>query len=394
MEIQQTLQIQKYYKQKTTQFQNIQNMITLILILVVVFLAFSNGANDNFKGVATLYSSKTISYKKAILWATITTVSGSICSVFLAKGLLKNFSGKGLVPDELLLNPIFAISIALGAALTVFLATKIGMPISTTHALVGSLLGVGIIAVGSGFNFQKLTDSFVIPLFVSPMVAAVSAVLLYFTFLTVRKKLGIKRESCVCVVENNSNVIASNNFVSTLELENTFAVATCKTTSETYTNRILGISSQKIVDVFHFISAGTVGFARGLNDTPKIAGILLLIGTINSNWFLLIVAVAMAIGGILNAKKVANTISNKITPMNSGQGFTANLITSLLVTTASVHCLPVSTTHVSVGSIFGIGIVNKTADYKTIFRILSSWMLTLPIAALFSGLLFYVLTLL
>jgi PiT family inorganic phosphate transporter len=134
-----------------------------------------------------------------------------------------------------------------------------------------------------------------------------------------------------------------------------------------------------------------VGFARGLNDTPKIAGILLIVGSINFNYFLVTVSVAMAIGGILNAKKVAGTISNKITPMNSGQGFTANLITSLLVTTASVHGLPVSTTHVSVGSIFGIGMVNKSANYKTIFKILSSWFLTLPFAALVSAMLFYLL---
>lgn len=368
-------------------------MITLILILGVVFLAFSNGANDNFKGVATLFSSKTISYKNALYWATITTISGSICSIFLAKSLLKNFSGKGLVPDELLLNPTFAISIALGAALTVFLATKIGMPISTTHALVGSLLGVGLVAVGFGFNFQKLSDAFIIPLLASPLLAALSAVLFYFSFSSVRKKLGITKQSCVCLVENNANTIGFENFVATLEVENNIALTSCETASETYSNSVLGISSQKIVDLFHFISAGTVGFARGLNDTPKIAGILLIIGSVNSNWFLLFVAISMAIGGILNAKKVANTMSNKITPMNSGQGFTANLVTSLLVTTASIHGLPVSTTHVSVGTIFGIGIVNQTADYKTIFKILSSWLLTLPIAALLSASLFYILRL-
>lgn len=369
-------------------------MITLILILAVIFLAFSNGANDNFKGVATLFGSKTISYKNALIWATVTTVSGSICSIFLAKELLKNFSGKGLVPDELLLNPLFAISIALGAALTVLLATKIGMPISTTHALVGSLLGVGIIAVGSAFNFQKLTDSFVIPLLASPVVAALSATILYLLFSKSRKALGITKNSCVCVIENNAIVANCNNFVATLETENSIGFRTCKVNSENYDNTLLGISSQKIVDTFHFITAGTVGFARGLNDTPKIAGILLIIGSVNSNWFLIIVTLAMAIGGILNAKKVANTMSEKITPMNSGQGFTANFVTSILVLLASIFSLPVSTTHVSVGSIFGIGTVNKTADSKMILKIVSSWLLTLPTAAVLSAGLFYVLRLL
>ena len=365
-------------------------MIDLLLILSVVFLAFNNGANDNFKGVATLYSSKTISYKKALYWATFTTVSGSICSIFLAKSLLKNFSGKGLVPDELLLNPVFAISIALGAAVTIFTATKIGMPISTTHALVGSLFGVGISAVGLNFNFQKLSDTFIIPLIMSPLMAAIGAIILYYLFTSFRKKIGITKNSCVCVT-NETPVVSCDNFVGALVIEDGLKVASCKVASDTYSNRILGISSQKIVDFFHFLSAGTVGFARGLNDTPKIAGILLILGSVSFNWFLSLVTIAMAIGGILYSRKVASTISDKITPMNSGQGFTANLITSLLVTTASIHGLPVSTTHVSVGSIFGIGMVKKSADYKTIMKILSSWFLTLPFAAMVSAGLFYLL---
>jgi PiT family inorganic phosphate transporter len=265
------------------------------------------------------------------------------------------------------------------------------MPISTTHALVGSLFGVGVIAVGSNFNFHKLSDAFVIPLLVSPLVAALGAIILYYLFTTFRKKIGITKHSCLCIVENRIQTSNCDNFVSTLESENTLGVTSCKVESETYTNSILGFSSQKTVDFFHFISAGTVGFARGLNDTPKIAGILLIIGAVDFHWFLLLVSLSMAIGGVLRAKKVAHTISDKITPMNSGQGFTANLVTSLLVTTASFHGLPVSTTHVSVGSIFGIGMVNKSADYKTIFRILSSWLLTLPLAALLSAGLFYIL---
>jgi PiT family inorganic phosphate transporter len=84
-------------------------------------------------------------------------------------------------------------------------------------------------------------------------------------------------------------------------------------------------------------------------------------------------------------------ISKKITPMNSGQGFTANLITGLLVTTASIHGLPVSTTHVSVGSIFGIGTLTKKADLKVVRNILLSWFLTLPIAAIFSALIYWLL---
>ncbi len=86
-------------------------------------------------------------------------------------------------------------------------------------------------------------------------------------------------------------------------------------------------------------------------------------------------------------------MSEKITPMNSGQGFTANFVTSILVLLASTFSLPVSTTHVSVGTIFGIGTVNKTADKKMIAKIISSWVLTLPTAAIISALLFLLLKL-
>ena len=80
-------------------------MILILLFISACFLAYSNGANDNFKGVATLFGSGTTNFKKAINWATITTFSGSVAAIFLANELVKNFSGKGLVPNELLTMP-------------------------------------------------------------------------------------------------------------------------------------------------------------------------------------------------------------------------------------------------------------------------------------------------
>ena len=131
-------------------------MLITILVLAVLFLAYSNGANDNFKGVATLYGSGQMTYKKAITWATIAQVAGSVASVFWAATLVKNFSGKGLIPDTFLAQPTFAIAGAVGAAETVMLATRIGMPISTTHGLVGALVGAGFVAAGSDLNVSKL----------------------------------------------------------------------------------------------------------------------------------------------------------------------------------------------------------------------------------------------
>lgn len=343
-------------------------MIFVILFIAACFLAYSNGANDNFKGVATLFGSGTTNYKKAIRWATVTTFAGSIAAIFLAETLVKNFSGKGLVPDDLIQNPIFAISIALGAAITVLLATKIGMPISTTHGLVGALFGAGVMAIGAEFNFVKLAKVFLIPLILSPLMAAVLSFIAYVILRKIRKSIGIKKEKCRCI-SNTQDI--------------------CKKACITnYQGKVLGITSQKLLDTLHFISAGIVSFARGLNDTPKIVGLLIIINAIDLKWGMIAIAITMALGGLINAKKVGITMSKKITPMNHGQGFTANMITGLLVTTASIHGLPVSTTHVSVGSIFGIGTVTKKADVKMISKILLSWVLTLPIAAILSALVF------
>ena len=363
-------------------------MILLFIFLSTCFLAYSNGANDNFKGVATLFGSGTTNFKRAINWATLTTLSGSISAIFLANELVKNFSGKGLVPNEFIEMPIFAISIAFGAALTVFIATKVGMPISTTHGLVGSLFGAGVIAVGSQFNFEKLGSTFLMPLIVSPLMAAVVSFLAYLVFRLVRKKMGVTKSSCICINEKQSMPKIENANLA-LEITSGLELTTCKNGStETYDGKLLGISSQQLLDNLHYLSSGIVSFARGLNDTPKIVGLLLIFNTLDIKYTMLIIAIIMSVGGLMNSKKVAITMSEKITPMNSGQGFTANLVTGLLVTTASIHGLPVSTTHVSVGSIFGIGTVTKKADYKMIGKIVLSWVLTLPMAAIVSALLF------
>ncbi|MCL6264877.1 inorganic phosphate transporter [Flagellimonas myxillae] len=370
-------------------------MVFILLFLAACFLAYTNGANDNFKGVATLFGSGTTNYKKAINWATITTFAGSVAAIFLAQTLVKNFSGKGLVPDTLIQSPEFAISIALGAALTVFIATKIGMPISTTHSLVGALFGSGFVAVGTAFNFAKLGNTFLIPLIVSPLMAAIVSLVVYLIFRRSRIALGVTKESSAYLVEEKVAVVkpmSANNF-SRVETKNqkTLRISKEKGFEERYQGSFIGINAQKVLDAAHYLSAGVVSFARGLNDTPKIVGLLIVINTLDIKWGMIAVAVAMAIGGLVNAKKVGEMMSKKITPMNSGQGFTANLVTGALVTTASIHGMPVSTTHVSVGSIFGIGTVTKKANLKVVRNILLSWLLTLPIAAICSAAVYWLL---
>ncbi len=366
-------------------------MIYILLILAAGLLAYSNGANDNFKGVATLFGSKTTPYRQALSWATATTFLGSLAAIFLARTLVKNFSGKGLVPEALVQSPAFAVAIAIGAGLTVLLATRIGMPISTTHSLVGALAGVGIMAAGSQFDYMHLGKVFMFPLLVSPLLAATISLLAYTGLKGARKATGISKETCFCVGEKYIPLTSlDGTTVLSAAPEPEITVAASSECVERYQGRILGIEFQPLLDYAHYISAGVVSFARGLNDTPKIVGLLLLVPFMNLRVGLLAVGVAIALGGILNAKKVAHTMSKDITAMDHGQGFSANLVTGLLVATASIHGLPVSTTHVSVGSIFGIGAAGGKMDFQVVRNIVLSWVLTLPVAAIL-GMLTYAL---
>ncbi len=98
-------------------------------------------------------------------------------------------------------------------------------------------------------------------------------------------------------------------------------------------------------------------------------------------------ALFIALGGWLSARRVAETLSHKVTAMNPGQGFSANLVTALLVIVASRLGMPVSTTHVSVGALFGIGVLSGSANKRVIASIVSSWVGTLPLAAVLAAIL-------
>jgi inorganic phosphate transporter, PiT family len=148
-----------------------------------------------------------------------------------------------------------------------------------------------------------------------------------------------------------------------------------------YQGRVLGIEASAVLDRLHYLSAGAVSFARGLNDTPKIAALLLVAPHLGGFTGTLAVATLMAIGGLVSTRRVAEVLSLKITPMNHGQGFAANLTTSVVVIAASHLGLPVSTTHVSCGALFGIGTVTGQAQPRTIVTILAAWVTTLPLAA-------------
>ncbi len=373
-------------------------MILTLLLIATFLLAWSNGANDNFKGVATLWGSRTATFRQALIWATGATFLGSVVSVMLAGALARRFGGKGVI-DDAVIDPTVLGAIAAAGAITIFLATVLRMPTSTTHALTGALVGAGWAAGGTGaIDWAVLGTKFAQPLLLSPLVAIGGAALVYPLLRRARIAAGIDRQTCLCVGPGEVKPIPIGAAVAAAADAAAPEIVVGRTEEcvERYRGSLMGIEAQRVVDVIHFASAGSVCFARAVNDTPKIAALLLgagaLLGNELSTPALWLVALAMAAGGWIQSRGVADTMSRRITDLNPGQGVTANLLTSFLVLGASRLGLPVSTTHVSCGSIFGIGLAARNANPRTILQILTTWVTTLPLGLVLGAVLYRLLS--
>ncbi len=353
----------------------------LLLALAALALAWANGANDNFKATATLYGSGTADYEAALTLATGAQVVGSIASVALAGALLSAFSGKGLVPASVVGDPAFLVAVATGAAATVLLATRVGAPVSTTHALLGGLLGAGLAMAPDRLAWGALGGKYFVPLAVSPLLAATAAGLLYPAARFVRCRFGWNEQTWLAAGAVDRAGDPPSGAFAFAGQEGDPAP---RGDGRAFEGLLLGVSALELIDFAHTASAFALGFARGLNDTPKILALLVAAGWsgIDPRASLLVVAAAMAAGGVLGARRVAETISHRITGMNRGQGLLANTVGSTLVIGASLLGSPVSTTHVSIGAIFGIGLHTGSADWRVAGGILAAWAATLPAAAL------------
>lgn len=312
-------------------------MLIALIIIATLAVAYANGANANFKGVASLFGSGTTGYWPCVRWATLATAAGCMVALLGSSVMLQAFSGKGLVPGDLAAQPLFLFSVAAGAGLANLLATRLGFPVSTTHMLIGGLVGAGLAARPDALNYATLWETFAKPLLLAPFVAIVVGAVLYHLLKALK--------------------LAPDHRTRTL-------------------------------DALHYLSAGAVCFARGMNDTPKMAALLVGIATVSTRNAMLLIAIFIAIGGLISAKHVADTLAHKITDMNPGQGFAANVSTALLVILGTLKGLPLSTTHVSVGALLGIGITTRKAKWKTVIPVLAAWVITLPSAAVLAGLIY------
>jgi len=261
----------------------------------------------------------------------------------------------------------------------------LGLPISTTHSILGALVGAGVTAVGfSHVKFAALGGGVILPLLFSPVVALALTVSIQLVITRLGWHVG--KRDCICVDEAKTLALAAINVpMASVVMAPPFvrwAPATeCETGAE--------IARLTLADGVHWFSGAAISFARGLNDTPKIVAISLAAATVSVELDYFFVGLAIAAGGALGAVHVAKTMSRKITPMSTPEAVTANLVAAVLVTLASPLGLPVSTTHVTSGGIFGIGLLRmREADWSEVRSIVLSWVATLPLGAFLAAVIY------
>jgi len=296
----------------------------------------------------------------------------------VAGTLLHAFTGAGLVPGPVTTQANFALAMAGGAGLTVAMASWRGLPISTTHALIGAMTGAGLVVAGSSLHFATLGTSFLLPLLASPILAMLPAWLLRPVFRGLAERAA-RMPECVCRIPG---AMVQTPDGQTLHMAGeTVSDSHVACARHGVRNRWLRPDARGAVNSLLFLSGGAASFARGLNDTPKIAALLLPLASLDASTSTGLVGVAMMVGGLVGAHRVARTMSHRITRLDPGNALSASLTTALLVGTASFNGLPVSTTHVSVGALAGAG-GRQGVDGRVLGRVIVSWVVTLPVGAL------------
>lgn len=339
------------------------------IALPALLLAWANGANDVSKGVATLIGSGLAKPTYAILWGTLWTLLGGVAAVFWGAALAANFA-HGYLADGFHPGTAFVASALFGAFGWVGVATRWGLPVSTTHGLLGGIAGAALTEAGpDGLNGGAIAGKALLPLLASPLLAIVLCGALLLAVRWLARFIPAWRPGCCEPAEWQADPFRC------ADTDNTPASPLRKT----------------LLHGLHWLSSGAVSFARGLNDAPKIAALLILalpgLGLSPAEttlWAVGTVTAAMVAGSLWGGRRVAQVLAFRVAELDAGRGLAANVGTSLLVLAASPLGLPVSTTHVSTGSLMGVRFADRSAPAQAdaLRAILIAWLVTLPVAAL------------
>lgn len=369
-----------------------------LAFILVLALAYANGTNDVSKAIATLVGSGVTNYRAAILWGTFWTIVGAGAAGFVAGAMVKTFS-QGLVQAGTIIPPAVAMAVLAGAMAWILFASRTGLPVSTTHALTGAIVGAGVAAFGEeALLWPAIIKKIALPLLLSPLLSLTISLLIY----PLVRLLAARWEgACMCVMPASRALVAIDAQGGTRTLFQATGLGRPVMAVPSQCDRA-GLQGLVMgLDTVHWLSSGLASFARGTNDAPKIVAILLL-GSATATWpgvsFQIAafggVALAMGVGSYVGGLRVTRVLAENVTNMDHAQGLSANLATSSLVLLSGTLGLPVSTTHVSSSAIIGIGLRNgvQAVRWHTVRDMVLAWIVTLPATAVMAGLLYWILS--
>jgi PiT family inorganic phosphate transporter len=403
-----------------------ENYILIIGYIFGFYMAWNIGANDVANSMASAVGAKAITIRQAVFIAGILNVLGA---VFLGSHVT-NTIRKGIVSTEILADPhlalIGALSAILAAALWVSFATWKSLPVSTTHSIVGAMIGFGIMAGGfSVINWGKLA-AVVISWVISPVFSLIISFLL-FKFIV--KVIISRKDSFVRSLKWSPLFIGITLFVvilsflfktplgkrlslstpMSLVLASVLAVILSIIGMKALKHFIRPKKSNSAEEVFRFIQVGTscyVALAQGANDVANAVGPLAVIyfivktGSVGAKvpvptFLLLFGGVGILCGIWMAGYRVMDTLGKRITTLTNTRGFSVEFAAATTVLIASKMGLPVSTTHAAVGGVMGVGIARgiEAVNLSIIFKIMIYWVLTVPVAAITSMIIFKILQL-
>lgn len=406
----------------------------LLLILAAtfgLFMAWGIGANDVANAMATSVGSRAITLKTAIFIAAIFEFTGA----FLAGGEVTSTIRNGMIDatllsgtPELLIYGMLASLLAAGIWLLV--ATRFGLPVSTTHSIVGAIIGFAAVVVGVEAVKWNQVGSIVMSWVISPLLAGI---LSYFLFRSVQ----------ILILNSDDPFKNAKRFVPLYIFMTGFIIALVTlfkglkhiglhfSQGESYLIAVLiGVISaligtfmirkirqhpesdksyhfhsvELVFGVLMIFTACAMAFAHGSNDVANAVGpVAAIVSTVSSNgvigqqspvpnWVLLLGAIGIVAGLMMYGHKVIATVGTGITDLTPSRGFCCNLAASTTVVLASGTGLPISTTHTLVGAVLGVGFARgiSALNLRMIGSIFMSWIITLPAGAILAIVFFYI----
>ena len=407
-----------------------QTILIGMAVMFGLFMAWGIGANDVANAMGTSVGSGALTFKQAVMIAAVFELAGAILAggevtATIRKGII-DVSSLGSTPELLVYGMLSSL---LAAGIWLMVATRMGWPVSTTHSIVGAIVGFGAVGIGMEAVMWGKVGTIALSWVTSPLMAGAMAFALfrsiqkliidtddplekakkyvpYYIFMVgfiiamVTLLKGLKHVGVNLPFEQNLLYATLIGII--VALIGTVMIKRLKFTKKEdkkfhYTNM------EKIFGVLMIFTAIAMAFAHGSNDVANAIGpVAAVVGIVQSGgdilsksatpvWILMLGGIGIVVGLATYGHKVIATVGSGITELTPSRGFAATLGAATTVVIASGTGLPISTTHTLVGAVLGVGLARGIGalNMGVIQTIFLSWIVTLPAGAILSILFFF-----